>query len=33
VPEWQFYGSIKLNPFLAKRQFADVVDEIVQQFT
>ncbi|HXF07268.1 MAG TPA: DUF499 domain-containing protein [Candidatus Acidoferrales bacterium] len=28
----QFYGSIELDPFLAKKQFADLVDEVVQQF-
>ena len=29
----QFYGSIDLDSIQAKRQFADVVDEVVQQFT
>ena len=29
----QFYANIDLNPIQAKRQFADVVDEVVQQFT
>jgi hypothetical protein len=29
----QFYGSVELDPFLAKKQFADLVDEVVQQFT
>ena len=29
----QFYGSINLDPFLAKKQFADLVEEVVQQFT
>jgi hypothetical protein len=29
----QFYGSIELDPILAKRQFADLVDEVIQQFT
>lgn len=29
----RFYGSIDLDPFLAKKQFADLVDEVVQQFT
>jgi predicted AAA+ superfamily ATPase len=29
----QFYGSIELDPFMAKKQFADMVDEVVQQFT
>ncbi len=29
----QFYGSIELDPFQAKKQFADIVDEVVLQFT
>ncbi|WP_297505528.1 DUF499 domain-containing protein [Ferrovum sp.] len=29
----QFYGSIELDAILAKKQFADLVDEVVQQFT
>ncbi len=29
----RFYGSVELDPFLAKKQFADLVDEVVQQFT
>lgn len=29
----QFYGSIELDPILAKKQFADLVDEVVQPFT
>jgi hypothetical protein len=29
----QFYGSIELDSFQAKRQFADLVDEVVVQFT
>lgn len=29
----QFYGSIDLDPILAKKQFSDLVDEVVQQFT
>ncbi len=29
----QFYGSIELDPILAKKQFSDLVDEVVQQFT
>jgi predicted AAA+ superfamily ATPase len=33
VVKKQFYGSIELDPFLAKKQFADLVDEVVQQFT
>lgn len=28
-----FYGSIDLDPIQAKRQFSDLVDEVVQQFT
>lgn len=28
-----FYGSIDLGPILAKKQFADLVDEVVQQVT
>lgn len=29
----QFYGSTELDPIQAKKQFADLVDEVVQQFT
>ncbi len=29
----QFYGSISLDPIQAKKQFADLVDEVVLQFT
>jgi predicted AAA+ superfamily ATPase len=29
----RFYGSIELDPILSKKQFADLVDEVVQQFT
>lgn len=29
----QFYGNVELDPILAKKQFADVVDEVIQQFT
>jgi hypothetical protein len=29
----QFYGSIDLDPILAKKQFADLIEEVVQQFT
>ncbi|MCX7692357.1 DUF499 domain-containing protein [Tepidimonas taiwanensis] len=29
----QFYGTIELDPIQAKKQFADVVDEVVQAFT
>jgi len=28
----RFYGSIELDPIQAKKQFADLVDEVVQQF-
>lgn len=33
VTKKQFYGSIELDPIQAKKQFADLVDEVVQQFT
>lgn len=33
IAKTQFYGSASLDPFLAKKQFADLVDEVVQQFT
>jgi hypothetical protein len=33
VVKKQFYGSIELDPILAKKQFADLVDEVIQQFT
>ena len=29
----RFFGITALDPILAKKQFADVVDEVVQQFT
>ena len=29
----QFYGTVDLDPILAKKQFADLVDEVIQQFT
>lgn len=29
----QFYGSIELDPIQAKKQFADLVDEVLLQFT
>ncbi len=32
-PKKRFYGGIDLDPILAKKQFADLVDEVVQQFT
>ena len=28
-----FYGAVDLDPLMAKKQFADIVDEVVQQFT
>lgn len=33
APKRRFYGSIDLDSTLAKKQFADIVDEVVQQFT
>jgi hypothetical protein len=33
IGKTHFYASIDLDPFLAKRQFADLIDEVVQQFT
>ena len=33
APKTRFYGSIDLDPTLAKKQFADIVDEVVEQFT
>ncbi len=33
IKKKQFYGSIELDPIKAKKQFADLVDEVVQQFT
>lgn len=29
----RFYATAELDPILAKKQFADLVDEVVQQFT
>jgi hypothetical protein len=29
----RFYGTVELDPFVAKKQFADIVDEVVMQFT
>ncbi|MCU0753612.1 MAG: DUF499 domain-containing protein [Xanthomonadales bacterium] len=29
----RFYGTTELDPILAKKQFADLVDEVIQQFT
>lgn len=33
APRKLFFGSVELNPFMAKKQFADIVEEVVQQFT
>ncbi len=33
APKKQFYGSISLDPYTAKKQFADLVEEVVGQFT
>ena len=33
APKRRFYGSIDLDSTLAKKQFADIVDEVIQQFT
>jgi predicted AAA+ superfamily ATPase len=33
IAKKRFYATIDLDPIQAKRQFADVVDEVVQQFT
>ncbi|MGQ9896726.1 MAG: ATP-binding protein, partial [Acidobacteriota bacterium] len=32
APKKRFYGSVELDPIQAKKQFADLVDEVVQQF-
>jgi hypothetical protein len=32
-PKRQFYGTIELDPIQAKKQFADLVEEVVLQFT
>ena len=32
-PKRQFYGMIELDPIQAKKQFADLVEEVVLQFT
>lgn len=29
----QFYGIVELDPFMSKKQFADLVDEVIMQFT
>ena len=33
IPKKNFFGSISLDPILAKKQFANIVDEVVFQFT
>lgn len=33
VVKKQFYAAIEVDPIQAKKQFADIVDEVVQQFT
>lgn len=33
TPKRRFYVSINLDPTLVKKQFADVVDEVIQQLT
>lgn len=33
APKTRFYGSIDLDSTLAKKQFSDIVDEVVEQFT
>lgn len=33
LPKTSYYGGIELDPILAKKQFADLVDEVIQQFT
>lgn len=33
MPKKQFYGSIELDSIQAKKQFADLIDEVVLQFT
>lgn len=33
APKKQFYGSIELDPIQAKKQFSDLIDEVVLQFT
>jgi len=29
----RFYGTVDLNPLPAKKQFAEIIDEVVQNFT
>ncbi|WP_373974156.1 DUF499 domain-containing protein [Chitinibacter sp. SCUT-21] len=33
TPKKQFFGSVKLNPVQAKMDFAQVIDEVIQQFS
>jgi hypothetical protein len=33
VQQETIFGSVVLNPLLAKRDFAEIVDEVLQQFT
>lgn len=33
APKRQFYGAIELDPIQAKKQFSDLVDEVILQFT
>lgn len=33
APKRQFYATVELDPKLAKKQFADIVEEVVTQFT
>ena len=33
APKKQFYGSISLDPYAAAKQFAELMSEVVQQFT
>lgn len=33
APKRRFYGAIELDPIQAKKQFADLVDEVILQFT
>lgn len=33
APRTHFFGTIDLDPVMAKRQFADIIDEVVLNFT
>ncbi|MEN9424167.1 MAG: hypothetical protein RL122_1550 [Pseudomonadota bacterium] len=33
APKRQFYATVELDPHLAKKQFADIVEEVITQFT